>query len=337
MSLENLTRVMLPAVESELKVMIELAGDSILERLQNMLSYHMGWVSAGEKNISTGKRIRPLLLLLSSASAGGEWEQALPAAAGVELIHNFSLIHDDIQDNSPLRRGRPALWVKWGLPHGINAGDAMFTLAHLAILRLEETTSPALTLKAARWLHTTCLELTQGQYLDLEYESKLEIGLDDYQPMIERKTASLLATSSGLGALVAGVEEQHTANYREFGRCLGIAFQIQDDLLGIWGDQVLTGKSNESDLTAGKKSLPVLFGLAQNGEFARRWRKGPITPEDLEGVIRLLESEGARQFAQEQASKYTQKSLTALDRAQPQGEAGKALRSLTSSLLRRQD
>jgi geranylgeranyl diphosphate synthase type I len=236
-----------------------------------------------------------------------------------------------------MRRGRPALWVKWGLPHGINAGDAIFTLANLAMLRLEEVSNPMVTLHAARVLHQTSLLLTQGQYLDLEYEKRDEISLDDYQPMIERKTAALLSASTKLGPLVAGAGDRKTAYYGEFGRSLGLAFQIQDDLLGIWGDQAKTGKSNQSDLITGKKSLPVLFGLAQNGEFARRWRRGSIQPDELDRLADQLETEGAQRYAQERASEFTQEALTALQRAEPVGEAGQALHSLTLQLLGRED
>jgi geranylgeranyl diphosphate synthase type I len=172
--------------------------------------------------------------------SGGKWENSLPAAAAVELVHNFSLIHDDIEDNSHLRRGRPTVWTKWGIPQAINTGDAMFTLAHLTILGLESTCSKAITLKAAAILQETCLELTQGQYLDIAYESQKELSIEGYWLMVSGKTAAMLAASTELGGLAAGCSPEEQQAYHEFGHALGLAFQVQDDYLGIWGEVELT-------------------------------------------------------------------------------------------------
>jgi geranylgeranyl diphosphate synthase type I len=274
--------------------------------------------------------------LLASQAAGGEWERALPAAAAVELVHNFSLIHDDIEDNSPLRRGRPTLWKLWGIPQAINAGDAMFTLAHLSMLRLQETTSAEITLQASRILHETCLHLTQGQFLDISYQSRTDLSLDDYWPMVSGKTAALLSTCTELGAIVAGAAEFVCLAFRQLGHALGLAFQSQDDLLGIWGDSMLTGKSVESDLVEGKLSLPILYGLGQNGPFAHRWQQGPITPEEVPSMAALLENEGARHYTQSMTSRWTEEAMQALGKTDPQSEAGQLLRDLATSLLNRQ-
>jgi geranylgeranyl diphosphate synthase type I len=325
----------LEAIEEELRQAVSLSGGIGLEEFQSMMTYHMGWEGERAGPEATGKRIRPLLVLLCCASAGGDWRAALPAAAAVELIHNFSLIHDDIEDNSPLRRGRPTVWKKWGVPQAINAGDAMFTLAHLELLRLEETASPEIALKGARILQETCLKLTQGQYMDIAYESRGDLTLEAYWPMVSGKTAALIASCAELGALVAGRGPLDCQAYRQFGRFLGLAFQAQDDLLGIWGDAALTGKSAESDLVAGKKSLPALFGLSQNGMFARRWAEGPIQAAEVASLAELLESEGGRAFAQDTANDLTDQALQALETAKPQGVAGEALRELAHRLLNR--
>jgi geranylgeranyl diphosphate synthase type I len=251
------------------------------------------------------------------------------------LIHNFSLIHDDIEDNSPLRRGRPTVWKLWGIPQAINTGDAMFTLAHLALLRLEETTTKVITLEAARILVTTCLHLTQGQHLDISYENQTDLTLEDYWPMVRGKTAALLACCTELGALVADVDPVTQKKYRGFGRDLGLAFQAQDDLLGIWGEASQIGKSNLSDLVEGKKSLPILYGLEQDGPFAARWRQGPITPGEVPSLAVQLEVEGARLYTQQTANKLTQQALSTLEEVNPQGEAGEALMDLAKQLLRR--
>ncbi len=276
-----------------------------------------------------------MLVLLSAGAAGGDWEKALPAAAAVELIHNFSLIHDDIQDGSDQRRGRPTVWKLWGTAQAINSGDAMFSLAHLTILRLSDTSNEHIAFQAARLLQDTCLELTKGQYLDMSYESRTQLTIDDYWPMVAGKTAALLSTCTALGALVAGVDERTRSLYTEFGRSLGLAFQVQDDLLGIWGDAALTGKSTESDLLTGKKSLPVLYGLSQKGRFASRWAEGPIRQDEVPHLAQVLEEEGAYSYTQQTSGELTEKALQALAEAQPVGECAGALIELANKLVNR--
>lgn len=336
MTLDQLTQIYLPAIENELHEAVNRANGPSLEELYTMMAYHLGWEGEGAGPRATGKRIRPILLLLSTQAAGGDWQKALPGAAAVELIHNFSLIHDDIEDNSPLRRGRQTLWTQWGIPLGINTGDSMFTLAHLALLRLEETTNPKITLRAVNVLQNTCLQLTQGQHLDISYENKKTLSVEAYWPMVNGKTAALLAACTEIGALIADVDEKRREAYRHFGRDLGLAFQALDDILGIWGDATKIGKSNASDLVAGKKSLPVLYGLAQNGLFAQRWLSGPVTNEEVQALAAQLETEGARDYTQREANRLTTAALNALEQARPRGEAGQALQQLANRLLQRE-
>ena len=326
----------LPAIEEELRQAILQSNSPNLEEYRNMLAYHLGWEGEGAGPEARGKRVRPTIVLLTCAAAGGEWQQALPAAAAVELVHNFSLIHDDIQDNSPLRRGRPTVWKRWGVAQAINAGDAMFTLAHLSLLRLEETDLPGITIQAARILQLACLHLTEGQFLDLAYEAHGDLSLEAYWQMVGGKTAALLAACTELGALVARASDSRREAYRQFGFSLGMAFQAQDDILGIWGNAALTGKSAESDLLSGKKSLPVLFGLTKNGAFAKRWSQGPVSPEEIQSLAAQLEAEGGRAYTQAAASRMTDQAIQALAEAQPLGGAGQALVALADQLLGRQ-
>jgi geranylgeranyl diphosphate synthase type I len=335
MSFATLSVPMLEAIEGELRRAVQLADGERLAEFLGMLAYHLGWEGEGAGPEARGKRIRPLLLLLTCAAAGGDWQRALPAAAAVELIHNFSLIHDDIQDNSPLRRGRPTVWKLWGVPQAINSGDAMLTLAHLSALRLADANSAEVALQAGIILQGACLQLTKGQYLDLSYEARGALTLDDYWTMVSGKTAALLSTCTEVGAMIAQVNSASRAAYRRFGHSLGLAFQALDDVLGIWGDAVSTGKSIESDLLSGKKSLPVLYGLEQNGPFARRWSQGPLQVDEIAGMAAQLEAEGGRGYAQGAASRLTVEALQALAEAEPQGEAGQALRELADSLLNR--
>jgi geranylgeranyl diphosphate synthase type I len=255
----------------------------------------------------------------------------------VELIHNFSLLHDDIEDNSPMRRGRPAVWTQWGIPQAINTGDSMFSLAHLAMHRLAKTTNAEITLQAAHILENTCLQLTQGQFLDIAYEGREDLSLEDYWLMITGKTAALTAACTELGALLAGRDEPIRARYRAFGLNLGLAFQVLDDYLGIWGEPEKTGKSVASDLLERKKSLPVLFGLDQGSDFAQRWSQGPVEPQAVSELAALLAAEGAQSYTQETANHLTDLALQALQDAAPQGEAGQCLSHLARQLLQREE
>jgi geranylgeranyl diphosphate synthase type I len=235
MSLKNLTEKMLPLIEAELKMVVNHSTNPVYPELRGMLAYHLGWEGEGAGAEARGKRIRPLLVLLCAEAAGTDWRGALPAAAAVELLHNFSLIHDDIQDHSELRRGRPTLWVRWGIAQAINAGDVMFTQSFWALQRLVETTSIQTAFEANQVLQQTCLSLTEGQYLDLSYESRQDLPLEAYWPMIGGKTSALLGGCAELGALVGRAETEKRAAFREFGVKLGLAFQVLDGNLGRCG------------------------------------------------------------------------------------------------------
>lgn len=338
-NLEEFSARHVPAVEEAMQQALAASATPETEELRLMMAYHMGWEGEGAGRQAQGKRIRPLLVLLSCGAEQPEdvdLRSAIPAAAAVELLHNFSLIHDDIQDNSPLRRGRPTVWKKWGVPQAINAGDTMYTLAYRALLGLQRFVPAETALAAQDLLQKTCIALTHGQYLDLSFEQRSSVLLAEYWAMIEGKTAALLAACTELGALAAGAPLEKRSAYREFGRSLGLAFQVQDDLLGIWGDERRTGKSAASDLAAGKKSLPVLYGLEQNGAFAARWQAGPITEAEAVDAAALLEAEGARAFTAAQADAWTERALQNLESAAPQGQAGSLLTDLAHQLLNRE-
>lgn len=336
MSLHELTSHMLPAIEAELQRQVARLDQPRTRPFHEMLTYHMGWSGEGAGPEATGKRIRPLLVLLTTAGCGADWRPALPAAAAVELIHNFSLVHDDVQDNSDKRRGRPTVWVQWGVPMAINVGDALFVLANQALLDLSPHYPAETVLQASRILQETCLDLTRGQYLDLSYQGRKDLQIEDYWPMIGGKTAALLAACTALGALLGGADAPAQESYRAFGHSLGLAFQVQDDLLGIWGNEALTGKSAASDLVEGKNSLPVLAGLSKKGKFAQRWAQGPIRPEEVQEIADLLAAESAYGYTYEAARQMTDLALNNLRVADPQGEAGVALFELTEHLLGRQ-
>jgi geranylgeranyl diphosphate synthase, type I len=335
MTLQQHIQILRPNIETAIQQFVDRSLPAEYPEIRTMMAYHLGWEGEGAGPEAQGKRIRPLLVLLVAEAAGVSWQKALPAAVSVELLHNFSLIHDDIQDNSPLRRNRPTMWVKWGTAQAINAGDVMFTLAFMALEELEQSLPAQDVLRASRILHQTCLHLTGGQYLDISNENKPVIELSEYWPMIGGKTSALLACCAELGALSAGVDDARRAHFREYGYSLGLAFQVLDDWLGIWGDAELTGKSVESDLASGKKTLPVLYALSLDGPFSRRWKEGSITAQEVPALARMLQDEGAEAYTLETAERLTDQALSALQRAACDNEASQSLHDLTLSLLKR--
>jgi geranylgeranyl diphosphate synthase type I len=326
---------MLPEIEKELQSQVKRLAEPRTQPFHEMLTYHMGWTGAGAGPEATGKRIRPLILLLATASYGTDWHSALPAAAAVELVHNFSLVHDDVQDNSDKRRGRPTVWAKWGVPMAINAGDALFVLSNQAITDLIKSHPASTVVRAASILHDTCLDLTRGQFMDMSYEERNDLTIENYWPMIGGKTSALLAACAQIGALLGNASVESQQNYRQFGYHLGLAFQIQDDILGIWGDEAVTGKSAASDLIEGKNSLPVLYALGKGGKFAARWKQGPLQTDEVKSAAVLLEKEGARDYADEMSHNETNKALSFLEEANPPGSAGDAILELANKLLKR--
>jgi geranylgeranyl diphosphate synthase type I len=336
MNLTTFTIPLLSAIEIELQRQIDLLAESRTQKFHEMITYHMGWTGEGAGLTAQGKRIRPLLVLLTCASCDGNWKNALPAAASVELVHNFSLVHDDIQDNSDKRRGRDTVWIKWGMPQGINTGDALFVLSNQAILDLAYDHPAETVIKAARILHAACLDLTRGQFLDMAFENRAGLSIDDYWQMVGGKTAALLSACCMLGSLLSNTDESIQESYRDFGHYLGLAFQIHDDILGIWGDSALTGKSIESDLVSGKKSLPILYGIERKGVFAQRMLDGPVHPEEVPSLAEELAIEGVRLQTQEMEDQLTELALQSLRLANPRGDAGEALFNLANSLLNRE-
>jgi geranylgeranyl diphosphate synthase type I len=304
------------AVRVELHKIIE----SCPSFLRKILRYHMGWQDEHGYSCSreSGKFIRSTLCLLSCQAVGGDVSQVMPAAAAVELVHNFSLIHDDIEDASYERHHRPTVWKLWGQPQAINAGDAMFTLAYIALLKLKKKgIADEKTAGSVKMLSLACLELCEGQYLDLEYENRLDITIEDYLDMAAKKTAALLAVSTSLGAYLSSEDSKLVNFFHLFGEKLGTAYQIYDDILGIWGMEESIGKS-VSDISQRKKTLPVVYGL-QNSEgeekekLVKLYSQKSIEDEDITEIRKILGQLGARDYAQDLAEQYYYKALTQLE------------------------
>jgi geranylgeranyl diphosphate synthase type I len=343
MSLAEFVPPYLEWVEAEMRELLA-APEPAVRGHYAIMQYHMGWLNADltPAQMPSGKRVRPLLCLLACAAAGGDPARAVPAAAGLELLHNFSLLHDDIEDASPTRRGRPTAWTVFGMPQACNAGDGMFSLAHAAFFRLRRGgVSAEIALAALERFSAMCVRLTEGQYLDMAFEGRLDVSVDEYFDMIAGKTGALLAASPEIGALLAGAASPVAAAYGRFGAALGRAFQLRDDILGIWGIEEITGKSATSDILSKKKSLPVLYGLAhpEVGPTLRSRYAGPaFAPADVPAILELLDAAGARAFVQAQVYAASAEARRALDDAAPAAVAAPhaALGELLDALVERQ-
>lgn len=329
---------LLPLIEADLRAVLA-PPDGRLDPYHIMMHYHMGWVDVQGQPVDfdRGKRIRPVMAILSAEACGGQPEQARPAAAALELIHNFSLLHDDIQDRSPSRRGRATVWTLWGEAQAINAGDAMFTLAHLAIARLGVSLDAARKIELLTTLDETSLALTLGQHRDMSFEQREQVAAVEYLQMIEGKTAALTAACAEMGAISAGASAQQRAEFRAFGHGLGMAFQVRDDILDIWGDPALTGKQAAIDIWQRKKSYPVLVGMERSLELREHYAdSSPFDEVRVRRIIKLLDEVGAREEAMRVVREHSAQTVAHLQAAHPQGEAGQALAELVDLLLERQ-
>jgi geranylgeranyl diphosphate synthase type I len=335
--LETLSQLMLPRLEEEIRLVFKVDNNHP-DPFYGMMQYHMGWVNEDFLPVTVhgGKRIRPLLTMLTCKASAGDWTKAVPAAVAVEILHNFSLVHDDIEDVSPTRRGRNTVWKIWGEAQAINSGDAMFALAHLTLARLTNSNVPSVTVvRALQRFDETCLSLTHGQYSDMDFEAREVVQVDEYIEMITGKTAVLLSLCAELGALIAGQDDNSIAHYAEFGLNLGLAFQVIDDILGIWGDESKTGKSAATDIITKKKTLPVLYGLERSNELTNLYRHMEADDDFVREVVTLLDELGAREYASARAATYSTVALQHLQDANPTGEAGEALLQLADMLMQR--
>lgn len=338
MNLAEAFATFLPQIEAEMRQLLEPRNPRAARHYE-IMAYHLGWrdESLQPAAAPTGKRIRPMLCLLACSAVGGNPQSALPAAAGLELLHNFSLIHDDIEDNSATRRHRRTAWSVWGIPVALNAGDGMFSLAHAAFFELTARGVPEATVLAAfqRFVEMN-LALTEGQYMDMTFEGRLDVTVDEYYAMISGKTGALLGAAPEIGALIGGASPENALALREYGAALGRAFQLQDDILGIWGDEKETGKSAASDILTKKKSLPVVLGL-NNERVAKRLRvlyAGPdFTQDHVPAVLKLLDEAGVRATVELAVEEATARGHAALETVAASGGNGAFSHGPLSELL----
>ncbi|HET7677207.1 MAG TPA: polyprenyl synthetase family protein [Candidatus Limnocylindrales bacterium] len=328
---------LLAEIEDEIAELLRSREDDATRPMYDMARYHLGLDGDA---VSGGKRFRALLGLLAYEALTGDYAKGLPGAAAVELGHNFSLVHDDIEDRDVERRHRPALWTVYGIAQAINTGDALFVLSRLAIYRLLEMGySEATVIRLMKLNDETCLRLCEGQFIDIWTSERDEaMSIELYFDMIGRKTASLIAASVHSAAILATDDESVVETFRAFGWAVGIAFQLNDDLLGIWGEEQVTGKE-PSDLAKHKKTLPVIYALAHAAaddreRLAAIYALPTPTGDDLAAARAILERTGARDYTRDQAQRYRDEALSHLDRVPVVHEpAREQLRRIVASTI----
>lgn len=321
------TTTLLAAVDTAMRRQLdeaERAGSHVpaLADFYGMLRYHLGWVDErfAPAHANSGKRLRPLLLLRVAAALGADPTGAVPAAAAVELLHNFTLVHDDVQDQSSHRRHRETVWRRWGAAQAINVGDALYALAHTTLYTLArppyDYPAPQV-LALARDFDRTARAIVEGQYLDLAQEGEWDGGAARYLAMIEGKTAAIMAFAARAGATLAGASASTVATLARFGLALGLAFQVRDDILGIWGASEVTGKPAADDIRRRKQSLPLVM-LAEQAEPITRAAlhalySAPISDErEVARVLALLAAAGIAEQCQAVVARYHDEARAAL-------------------------
>jgi geranylgeranyl diphosphate synthase type I len=288
------------------------AVDELAPAMREISRYHFGWVDASGKDTpgGGGKALRPALTLLSAQAAGGDPDEALPAAVAVELVHNFSLLHDDVMDNDTERRHHPTAWTVFGIPAAILAGDALLTLA---VETARRDSRPDAASAVVACLNEAVQGLIVGQSADVDFERRTDVTLAECLDMVSGKTGALMRCASSIGAVATGAHAGTVARLVEFGDHLGLAFQLVDDLLGIWGSPSVTGKPALADLRHRKKSVPVVAALDSGTDAGARLAElyfAPDQPDQVDdeaaliAMADLVERAGAREWTEAEADRH---------------------------------
>lgn len=285
--------------------------------LYNLLRYQLGWTNqrGAPEDRPAPLHFPSLLALVSCEALSGDFRPSAPAAAGVELVHNFTLVHGDVQSSRVEAQERPSIWWLWGPSQAINAGDGLHALGRTTIMRLAQRGVPAeRVLRAVESLDRACLDLCEGQCLDLDFQDQLVVTAGAYYDMIARKTGSLAGCSAESGALAAGADEMASGKLQEAGRRLGMAWQISRDIAELWGRDGIS----PSSVLHKKKSLPLIYALdnasvAVKRELGAIYMKRVLQPEDASRVIEILEQAGARVFAEGKAAKMVDEAMAAIE------------------------
>lgn len=333
-------REMLAWSRTTVEPALRAAVNTLSPSMRHIAGYHFGWWNEHgelyEAPKTGGKAIRPTLVLLSAQAVGGVTAATVPAAAALELAHNFSLMHDDVMDGDRTRRHRPTVWSVFGLNAAILAGDALLTLA---LDVLATSGHPAAT-DATRMLSAAIQDLVEGQRADVDLEQRAEVTLAECVSMAQGKTGALIACACAIGATFGGGSPGQIEHFRCFGAHLGLAFQHVDDLLGIWGDPAVTGKPVYSDLLSRKKSLPVVAALTSatpaGPELAELYqREAPLSDTDLARAADLIDIAGGRSWSQTQVDELLAQAMRDLESASPTPRAARELGALARQATHR--
>ncbi|MDG4859772.1 polyprenyl synthetase family protein [Streptomyces sp. T-3] len=302
---------------------LRAAVDRLAPPMDTVAAYHFGWIDAEGRpsDGDGGKAVRPALALLSAEAAGSPPEVGIPGAVAVELVHNFSLLHDDLMDGDEQRRHRDTVWKVHGPAQAILVGDALFALANEVLLELGTVEAG----RATRRLTTATRKLIDGQAQDISYEHRERVTVEECLEMEGNKTGALLACAVSIGAVLGGADDATADTLEEYGYHLGLAFQAVDDLLGIWGDPESTGKQTWSDLRQRKKSLPVVAALAASGPAAERLGEllaadaksndfENFSEEEFATRAALIEEAGGREWTAQEARRQHAIAVEALNR-----------------------
>lgn len=319
--------------------------DDTPSRLGGMARYHLGWTDEAFQPLSVGaidrgKRLRPALAILVCEALGGKAETAAPLAAGIELLHNFTLVHDDIQDRSPSRRHRPTVWSLWGEGQAINVGDALFAVSQLAVAQSsDQGVAAEVVLRILKAFNRMTIAIVNGQTLDLSFEGRDNVTSAEYLQMIAGKTAAIVQFATWAGALFAGASEDVAEECGTFGLALGLGFQIQDDILGIWGKSEATGKAAADDIRRRKQSLPILMvreraSALDRAELDAIYAQREVDAPGVARVLELLQSYDVRQEVEMEMRRHHDQARDTLTRVPLLSghPAGRRLFDLVTSL-----
>lgn len=281
-----------------------------------------------------GKRVRPQLAMIASQLFGGKDEEVLPAALALEVFHNFTLLHDDVMDKADVRRGRPTVHVKWNENTAILSGDQMVIEAYKLLSGVPADKLP----KVLQLFNKMATEICEGQQYDVDFESQEHVTIEEYLKMIRLKTSVLLANALRTGAYIAGADDQAQETLYQFGIHIGLAFQIQDDILDVWGDPKTFGKAVGGDISCNKKTFVYLEAKRRGGERLEEWYSQVLedNTEKIAAVKEIFEQLEVRAVCEKVVEDYTQKALALLNQL-PQNEATEQLRQLANKLTTRKD
>ena len=317
-------------MEDELEKRAALVTDAIEQLLP--VVHPSGLYEASRHLVdSGGKRLRPSMLLLAAEAVGGEAAALAPAAVSIELIHNFTLIHDDIMDNADVRRGRPAVHKLWGESGAILAGDTLYSKA-FQVLGLTPA-DPKRLLGAMNMLSRTCTAICEGQWLDMEFEARDSVSEAEYMEMIEKKTGVLYGASAGMGAILAGASTEVVLAMDLFGRLTGMGFQLQDDVIDLTTPEKVSGKRQGGDLIEGKKTLIIIHALANNVSV-QVFGKKEATFDQIQQSISILQKSGSIEYARSRAEEMVAQGKKALQ-VLPDSDAKTTMLELADFMIRR--